>query len=292
MGSPTVGRNRDFHFHGIHSHHFMANRMGKSGNSDRFYFLGLPNHCGRWMQPWNWKRLAPWKKSYDKPRQQSITLPKKECIVSVMVFPVVMYGCESWTVKKVEHRRTDAFQMCCWRRLLRVPWTARGSNQSALKEINPEYSLEGLMLSWHSNTLAPDTKSQLIGKDPDAGEDWRQKQVAEDETVRSHNQLNGHESEQAAGGSGGLGILAETAVAPTQCSCLENPMDGGAWWAALGSRRVGHDWATSLSLFTLMHWRRKWQPTPVFLPGESQGWGSLVGCRLWGHTESDTTEAT
>ena len=122
--------------------------------------------------------------------------------------------------------------MCCWRRLLRVPWTARGSNQSALKEINPEYSLEGLMLSWHSNTLAPDTKSQLIGKDPDAGEDWRQKQVAEDETVRSHNQLNGHESEQAAGGSGGLGILAETAVAPTQCSCLENPMDGGAWWAA------------------------------------------------------------
>ena len=61
---------------------------------------------------------------------------------------------------------------------------------------------------------------------------------------------------------------------------------------SMGSLRVGHDWATSLSLFTFMHWRRKWQPTPVFLPGESQGWGSLVGCRLWGHTESDTTEAT
>ena len=61
---------------------------------------------------------------------------------------------------------------------------------------------------------------------------------------------------------------------------------------AMGSRRVGHDWATSLSVFTFMHWRRKWQPTPVFLPGESQGWGSLVGCPLWGHTESDTTEAT
>ena len=59
---------------------------------------------------------------------------------------------------------------------------------------------------------------------------------------------------------------------------------------SMGSRRVGHDWATSLSLFTFMHWRRKWQPTPVFLPGESQGWRSLVGCRLWGHTESDTTE--
>ena len=61
---------------------------------------------------------------------------------------------------------------------------------------------------------------------------------------------------------------------------------------SMGSLKVGHDWATSLSLFTFTHWRRKWQPTPVFLPGESQGWGSLVGCRLWGHTESDTTEAT
>ena len=61
---------------------------------------------------------------------------------------------------------------------------------------------------------------------------------------------------------------------------------------SMGSLRVGHDWATSLSLFTFMHWRRKWHPTPVFLPGESQGWGSLVACRLWGHTESDTTEAT
>ena len=61
---------------------------------------------------------------------------------------------------------------------------------------------------------------------------------------------------------------------------------------SMGSQKVRHDWATSLSLFTLMHWRRKWQPTPVFLPGESQGRGSLVGCRLWGHTESDTTEAT
>ena len=63
-----------------------------------------------------------------------------------MAFPVVMYGCESWTIKKVEHQRTDAFELCCWRRLLRVPWTARRSNQSILREINPEYSLEGLML--------------------------------------------------------------------------------------------------------------------------------------------------
>ena len=68
------------------------------------------------------------------------------CIVKAMVFPVVMYGCESWTIKKVEHQRTDAFKLWCWKRLLRVPWIARRSNQSILKEINPEYSLEGLML--------------------------------------------------------------------------------------------------------------------------------------------------
>ena len=87
--------------------------------------------------------------------------------------------------------------------------------------------------------------------------------------------------------------LGEGNGTPLQYSWLENPMDRGAWWAAFhGVARVGHDWVTSLSLFIFMHWRRKWQPTPVFLPGESQGRGSLVGCRLWGRTESDTTEAT
>ena len=81
---------------------------------------------------------------------------------------------------------------------------------------------------------------------------------------------------------------------PLQHSCLENPMDGGATCRlqSTGSLRVGHDWATSLSLFTFMHSKRKWQPTPVFLPGESQGWGSLAGCPLWGRRESDTTEPT
>ena len=88
--------------------------------------------------------------------------------------------------------------------------------------------------------------------------------------------------------------IREGSGTPLQSSCLENPMDGGAWWAtqSMGWHRVGHDSATSLSLFTFMHWRRKWQPTPVFLPRESQGQGSLVGCHLWGCKESDTTEAT
>ena len=79
-------------------------------------------------------------------KSRDIALPTKVCLVKAMVFPVVMYGCESWTVKKAEHRKTDAFELWCWRRLLRVPWTARRSNQSILKEINPDYSLEGLML--------------------------------------------------------------------------------------------------------------------------------------------------
>ena len=94
--------------------------------------------------------LAPWKKSYDQPRQhikkQRLFLPTKVRLVKAMVFPVVMYGCESWTVKKAECQRIDAFEVWCWRRLLRVPWTARRSDQSIQKEISPEYSLEGLML--------------------------------------------------------------------------------------------------------------------------------------------------
>ena len=79
-------------------------------------------------------------------KSRDITLPTKVRLVKAMVFPVVMYGCESWPIKKAEHQRIDAFGLWCWRRLLRVPWTARRSNQSILKEINPEYSLEGLML--------------------------------------------------------------------------------------------------------------------------------------------------
>ena len=81
-------------------------------------------------------------------KNRDITLPTKVCQVKAVVFPVVMYGCENWTIKKPEHQRTDAFKLWCWRRLLRVPWTARRSNQSILKEINPEYSLEGLRLKF------------------------------------------------------------------------------------------------------------------------------------------------
>ena len=119
-----------------------------------------------------------------------------------MVFPVVMYGCESWTVKKAEHQRIDAFELWCWRRLLRVPWAARRSNQSIPKEISPEYSLEGLMLKLklqYFGHLIQRTDS--LERPLDAGKDSRkeEKGMTEDEIVGWHHQLNGHESEQAPG---------------------------------------------------------------------------------------------
>ena len=129
-------------------------------------------------------------------KSRDITLSTKVCLVKAMVFPVVMYGCESWVIKKAEHRRIDAFELWCWRSLLRVPWTARRSNQSIVKEISPEYSLEGMMLKLKLQILwPPNVKNWLIGKDPDAGKDWRweEKGTTEDEIVGWHHQLDGNE---------------------------------------------------------------------------------------------------
>ena len=135
------------------------------------------------------------------------TLPTKVCIVKAMLFPGVMYECESRTIKKAEHWRIDAFELWCWRKLLRVPWTARRPNQSIVKEISPEYSLEGLMLKlqyfghlmWRTDSL----------QNTCAGKDWRQekKGTTEDEMAGWHHWLDGHEFEQALGvgdGQGGL----------------------------------------------------------------------------------------
>ena len=118
--------------------------------------------------------LAPWKKNKAANldnilKSRDITLPTRVHMVKAMSFPIVMYGCESWTIKKAEHWRIDAFKLWCWRRLLRVPWTARRSNQSILEEINPEYSLEELMLKfqffghliWRVNSLE---KTLMLGK--------------------------------------------------------------------------------------------------------------------------------
>ena len=128
----------------------MENRWGNIGNSGWLYFGGLQNHCRWWLQPWNSKTLAPWKDSYDQPRQhlksQRHYFVTKGRLVKAMAFSVVMYRCESWTIQKAKHRSIDAFELWCWIRLLRVPWTARRSNQSVLKEISPRCSLEGMML--------------------------------------------------------------------------------------------------------------------------------------------------
>ena len=135
-------------------------------------------------------------------------MPTKVCLVKHVVFPVAMYRCGSWTIKEVEHQRIDAFELRCWRRLFRVSWTTRKSNQSILKEIIPEYSLKGLMLKlqffchmmWKANSL----------EKTDVGKDWSQeeKRTTEDEMVWWHHWLDGHEFEQAPGDSEGQGSLA------------------------------------------------------------------------------------
>ena len=104
-------------------------------------------------------------------KSRDITLPTKVRLVKAMVFPVVTYGCESRTIKKAKRRRIDALELWCWRKLLRVPWTSRRSNQSILKEISTEYSLEGLMLKLEFESFGHLMKSQLTGKAPDSGKD-------------------------------------------------------------------------------------------------------------------------
>ena len=151
----------------------MANRLRNNGNSDRFYFsdfkITTDGHCSHEIK----KHLLLGRKTMTKLggilKSRDITLPTVFYTVKAMVFPVVIYGYKRWTIKKAEHWRNDVLELWCWKRLLRVPWTARRSNQSMLKEINLEYSLEGLMLNLKLQYF--DEKSRLIGKDPDAGKD-------------------------------------------------------------------------------------------------------------------------
>ena len=127
----------------------MANRWGNNGNSDRLYFWGAPKSLQMVTAAMKLKDAYSLEEKLldDILKSRDITLPKKVHVVKAMVYPVVMYGSETWTTKKAEHRRIDAFKLKCWKRLLRVPWIARRSSQSILKEISPEYSLEGLMLN-------------------------------------------------------------------------------------------------------------------------------------------------
>ena len=170
-------------------------------------------------------------------KSRDITLPTKVHLDKAMVFPVVTYGCESWTVKKAERWRIDAFELWCWRRLLRVPWIARRSNQSILKEISPGCSLEGLIAEAETPILwPPHAKSWLIGKDLDAGRDWGQEEkgTTEDEMAGWDHWLDGCESEWTPGVGDGQGGLV----------CCDS-------WGC----RVGHDWAIELSWTEWCIWK-------------------------------------
>ena len=143
-------------------------------------------------------------------KSKDLTLLTKIHIVKVMIFPIVMYRCESWTIKKAERQRIDAFELWCWRRLLRVPWTARRSNQSILKKINPKYSMEGLMLKLKlqyfghlMQRIDSLEKTLMLGKT-----EGKNKGAMENEVVREHHWLNGHECKQIPGDSGGQRSLA------------------------------------------------------------------------------------
>ena len=211
----------------------MANKGRNSGNSDRLYFGGLKitayGDCSHEIKRYLLLGRKVMTNLDSILKSRDITLPTKVCLVKAMVFPVVLYGCESWTIKKDEHRTIDTFELWCWRRLLRVPWTARRSNQSILKEINPEYSLEGLMLKlklqyfghlvWRTDSLE---KALMPGKIEVGGEGDNR---------------------------GWDGWMAP----PTQWSWVWVNSGGWQWTGrpgvlqSMGSQRVIHDWGTELT---------------------------------------------
>ena len=207
--------------------------MGKQWKLRDFNFLGLQNHCRWWLHPWNKKMLAPWKKSCDWPRQHIETqrryFAEKVRLVNAMVFPVVMYGCESRTIKKAEGQRIDAFELWCWKRLLRVPWTARRSNQSILKKISPEYSLKGLMVK---------LKLQYFGHLK-----WRPDSL---EKMLMLGKIEGGRRRDDRGWDGWM-------ASPTRWTWVW--ASSGSWWwtgnpgvlQSMGSQRVKHNWATELN---------------------------------------------
>ena len=212
--------------------------MQKTVETVADFILGAPKSLQMVIAAMKWKTLTPWKESYDQLRQhikkQRHYLPAKVHLVKVMVFPVVVYGCEIWTIKKAEWRRIDAFELWCWSRLLRVPWTARRSNQSILKEISPGFSLEGLMLKlklqyfgylmWRAVSFE---KTLMLGKiEGRRRRGWQRMRWLDGFTDSMDMNLGGLQ-ELVIGRAGVLQFM--------------------------GSQRVGHDWATELNWTEPLH---------------------------------------
>ena len=214
----------------------MANRWGNSRKSGWLYYSGLRNHC-RWrLQREIKRRLLLWRKVMTNLdsilKSRDITLPTKVRLVKAMAFPVAMYGCESCTIKKAEHRRIYVFALWCWRRLLRVPWTARRSNQSIQKEIGPGCNCKDWCWSWNSNTLATCCEELTHLKRPWC---WERLKAGEGDNIRW---------------DGWMASLAQW---------TRIWIDSSSWWWTgrpgvlrfMGLQKVGNDWATELNWIRL-----------------------------------------
>ena len=272
----------------------MTNRWRNNGNSDRLYFLGPQiisyGDCSHEIK----RCLLPGRKAMTNLdsilKSRDITLPTKVCLVKAMVFLVVLYGCGSWTIKKAEHRRIDAFELWCWRRLLGVLWTARRSNQPSLKEISPEHSLEGLMLKlqcfgylmWRTDPLE---KTLMLGKIEGRRRRGWERMRWFDGIINSVDmnwiKLQEMVKDREAWGVAVHGVAkSQTRQSDwtTVAKSAELPQWFGSKEAACQHRRPRFDpWVRKIP------WRRKWQPTPVFLPGESHRQRILVGYSPWSH---------